>query len=90
MKTQVSQTPTQVFSCEFCEIFKNTLSTEHLRAAASIRRQNVYKKNLQEHPCKIHIVSSPNKNVYKGRRKIKGVKQTLQKTRQNRLVTADK
>ena len=25
------KTPTQVFSCEFCEIFKNTFSTEHLR-----------------------------------------------------------
>ena len=25
----------QVFSCEFCEIFKNTSFTKHLRAAAS-------------------------------------------------------
>ena len=24
-----------VFSCEFCEIFKNTFFTEHFRAAAS-------------------------------------------------------
>ena len=24
------RTPTQVFSCEFCEIFKNTFFTEHL------------------------------------------------------------
>ena len=24
-----------VFSCEFCEIFKNTFFTEHLRASAS-------------------------------------------------------
>ena len=28
-------TPAQVFSCEFCEIFKNTLFTEHLRATVS-------------------------------------------------------
>ena len=29
------ETPTQVFSCEFCEIFKNTFPTEHFQAAAS-------------------------------------------------------
>ena len=29
------ETPSQVLSCEFCEIFKNTLFTEHLRATAS-------------------------------------------------------
>ena len=28
-------TPAQVFSCEFCEIFKNILLTEHLQATAS-------------------------------------------------------
>ena len=28
-------TPTQVFSCEYCEIFKNTYLEEHLRSAAS-------------------------------------------------------
>ena len=27
---------TQVFSCEFCEISKNTFLTEHLRTTASI------------------------------------------------------
>ena len=26
---------TQVFSCEFCEISKNTLFTEHMRTTAS-------------------------------------------------------
>ena len=30
-----SETPTQMFQCEFCEIFKNTFSTEHLRTTAS-------------------------------------------------------
>ena len=25
------QTPTQVFPCEFCEVFQNTFFTEHLR-----------------------------------------------------------
>ena len=29
-------TLTQVFSCKFCEIFKNTFSTEHLRLTASL------------------------------------------------------
>ena len=27
-------TPTQIFSCEYCEIFKNTFFEEHLRTAA--------------------------------------------------------
>ena len=29
------QAPTQVFSCEICEIFKNTCFEEHLQTAAS-------------------------------------------------------
>ena len=29
------QAPTQLFSCEICEIFKNTYFVEHLRTAAS-------------------------------------------------------
>ena len=31
------ETLTQVFSCEFCEISKNTFFTEHLRKTASIQ-----------------------------------------------------
>ena len=31
------ETLAEVFSCEFCEISKNTFSTEHLRMAASGR-----------------------------------------------------
>ena len=30
------ETPAQVFSCEFCKIFKNTFFTEHLQMAASV------------------------------------------------------
>ena len=30
------ETLAQVLSCEFCEIFKNTFSTEHLQTTASI------------------------------------------------------
>ena len=37
------ETLTQVFSCEFCEIFKNTFFTEHLWATASERDQNISK-----------------------------------------------
>ena len=29
------ETPTQLFSCEYCEIFKNTYFEEHLQMAAS-------------------------------------------------------
>ena len=32
----------QVFSCEFCEISKNILFTEHLRATASDSRKNIF------------------------------------------------
>ena len=30
------ETPTQVFSCEYCEIFKNTYFEERLRTAGSV------------------------------------------------------
>ena len=30
------QTPTQVFSCEYCEIFKSTYFDGHLQTAASV------------------------------------------------------
>ena len=30
------ETLTQVFSCEFCEIFKNSFLTEHLQVTASV------------------------------------------------------
>ena len=30
------ETPTQVFSCDVWEIFKNTFSTEYLRATGSV------------------------------------------------------
>ena len=32
------ETLAQVFSCEFCEIFKNTFSTEHLWTTASVMK----------------------------------------------------
>ena len=38
------ETPTQVFSCEYLEIFKNTSFEEHLRTTAS--ELFVYKRKL--------------------------------------------
>ena len=35
-----------MFSCEFCEIHKNTFSTEHLRATASVLY--IYYEKLQK------------------------------------------
>ena len=32
----IKEARTQVFSCEYCEIFKNTYVEEHLQAAASV------------------------------------------------------
>ena len=36
------ETLAQVFSCEFCEISKNTYSTEHLRTTASDHRDTIH------------------------------------------------
>ena len=33
--SSLKETPTQVFSYEFCEIFKNTFAKEHLQATSS-------------------------------------------------------
>ena len=35
------ETLTQVFSCELCEISKNTFSTEHLRMTASVDSEKI-------------------------------------------------
>ena len=40
--TILKKTPTQVFSCEICEIFKNTYFEEHQRTTASLFILNVY------------------------------------------------
>ena len=37
------ETPIQAFSCEFCEIFRNTFFTEHLQATASVDNKNSFK-----------------------------------------------
>ena len=41
------ETPTQVFFCEYCEIFKNTYFEKHLRTTASVNsRAAVFHKGL--------------------------------------------
>ena len=42
--------PTQVFSCEFCEIFKSTYFLEYLRTAAfeTTSNKGCFKKNLEK------------------------------------------
>ena len=42
------ETLAQVFSCEFCEIFKNTFFTGHLRATASVFYENC---DVSENDC---------------------------------------
>ena len=43
--TLLKENPTQVFSVEFCELFKNSFFTEHLRATVK-RGLNVAKGGL--------------------------------------------
>ena len=42
------ETPTQNFSCEFCEIFKNTFFTEHLWMATSGQLQGIWNTPFYE------------------------------------------
>ena len=39
--SQYSQTPIQVFSCEYCASFKNAYFEEHLRMSASAMTKNI-------------------------------------------------
>ena len=39
-ETLLKEIPSQVFSNEYCEIFKNTYFEEHLQAAASVILRN--------------------------------------------------
>ena len=48
------ETLAQVFSCEFCEIFKNTFFIEHLRTTAS-KKLNFELKPLKQHNIILRI-----------------------------------
>ena len=48
----LKEAPTQVFSCEYCETFKNTCFTEHLRtpaAASGSSLENYTSNNTTQH-----------------------------------------
>ena len=46
----------QVFSCEFCEIFKNTFFTEHLRTTASICSKVKLWNDVNNNQIKLNLV----------------------------------
>ena len=53
------ETLSQVFSCEFCKIFKNTLFTEHLRTTASEwKRSNWFVIEMRRLKYKQNLVFS--------------------------------
>ena len=49
------ETLMEVFSCEFCQIFKNTLFTEHLRVTAFVQKKE--KKNSKCSNCEISTLN---------------------------------
>ena len=52
------ETPTQVFFCEYCEIFKNTYFEKHLRTTASVNsRAAVFQESLAL-PFKRNVLTS--------------------------------
>ena len=53
------ETPTQVFSCEYCKIFKNTYFEEHLRTAASGFT------GFRDFPSNIYLFKFNNRNIRK-------------------------
>ena len=45
--TFLIETLTQMFSCEYCEAFKNTCFEEHLQTAATVIFQNYFPEHLK-------------------------------------------
>ena len=57
------ETPTQVFFCEYCEIFKNTYFEKHLRTTAFVNsRAAVFQESLAL-PFKRNVLTSGICNV---------------------------
>ena len=54
------ETLAQVFPCEFCEIFKNTFSTEYLQTTTSVSLRN---QNSLKNITKIHLTSTPDSGL---------------------------
>ena len=49
----IKETPTQVFYFEYCGIFKNNYSEEHLRISSSIPPENIKKWKLKSKVYKV-------------------------------------
>ena len=54
------ETLAQVFPCEFCEIFKNTFSTEYLQTTTSVSLRN---QNSLKNITKIHLTNTPDSGL---------------------------
>ena len=71
LKLQFFKNPTQVFSCEYCEIFKNTNFEEHLQTVASEFYSNefasavIHRKcnSLLPYPAGIYLLKVNNRNT---------------------------
>ena len=55
-KFYYKETPTQVFSWEYCETFKNTYCEEHLRTTASVDRKRVGKVGYTTKVRRSHVI----------------------------------
>ena len=58
-----NETPTQVFSSEFCETFKNNIFTEHLRTTAFVFMEHIFnikKSKFSRNQNQVNVkISSP-------------------------------
>ena len=50
------ETPMQMFSCEFFEIFKNTFFTENLLTTASVDTKNSFKTEQRNHQEMFYVI----------------------------------
>ena len=60
---KVAETLAQVFSCEFCQISKNTFFTEHLRATASTYMRRIDTHQLSNHRNYTRGITFPCKQI---------------------------
>ena len=45
-----------MFSCEFCEIFKNTFFKEHVQTTASVDTKNSFKAEQRSHQEMLYVI----------------------------------
>ena len=58
LSNKVADTPTQVFSCEYCEIFKNTYFEKHLQTAGCRKRKKVWESMRERESMGIGLNNS--------------------------------